>query len=245
MASAVRGARSDDTLLIAHRGFAGIYPENTLAAMEGSSKEGSDMIEIDVQPCADDTVVVFHDLRLDGKTDEEGIVTETDCETVLSAEVLDSGETIPTLEEAMDVIPASVAVNIELKYSGRADEDTEASELSNRLLPLVERTRKIALEQNNAILISSFFRQCPGGNAGCRFERSSRLSDRRFRGARSVGRRTVRLWGGSSLEGNHRRGSRAPGSRRKPWRQPLHDRYRSRSRPTTRTRCRRWHRELS
>jgi glycerophosphoryl diester phosphodiesterase len=143
--------------LIAHRGFAGIYPENTLAAMEGSSKEGADMIEIDVQPCADDTVVVFHDLRLDGKTDEEGIVTETDCETVLSAEVLDSGETIPTLEEAMDVIPASVAVNIELKYSGRADEDTEASELSNRWLPLVERTREIASEQDNAILISSFF----------------------------------------------------------------------------------------
>jgi glycerophosphoryl diester phosphodiesterase len=49
---------------IAHRGGAGLYPENTLAAFTHAIQLGSDGAELDVQLSADGVVVVHHDFRL-------------------------------------------------------------------------------------------------------------------------------------------------------------------------------------
>jgi len=51
-------------LNIAHRGGAGLWPENTLAAFEAAAKLGADGAELDVQLSKDGEVVVFHDHRL-------------------------------------------------------------------------------------------------------------------------------------------------------------------------------------
>ncbi|MFB6155102.1 MAG: glycerophosphodiester phosphodiesterase [Haloferacaceae archaeon] len=114
-----------DTTLVAHRGFAGTCPENTVAAFEAAAASGADAVELDVMPCADGEVVVFHDDRLEGVgrplTDREGVVWETPCEEVLAAEVLDSGETVPTLDSVLDALPADVAVTVELKNPGSFD----------------------------------------------------------------------------------------------------------------------------
>ncbi|WP_224447789.1 glycerophosphodiester phosphodiesterase family protein [Haloprofundus salilacus] len=165
----VEFGEDDDPIEIAHRGFAGRYPENTVAAAVGSGLANADAIEIDVVPCADGEVVVFHDDGLserddDGLTDEEGLVWETDCETVLQAEVLESGETVPTLEELMDAIPTELAVNIELKNPGSEDlafaEDVAGDELERRKelwRPFVENVFDIASNYENEILVSSFY----------------------------------------------------------------------------------------
>ena len=117
--AAKRGnGRQKGPRITAHRGFAGTYPQNTLAAVEGASRLGADRIEIDVMPCTDGEIVVFHDFRLDTLTDEEGAVSQTSCETVLQAEVLNSGETIPTLAEMLDAARPNVTMNIEFKGSG-------------------------------------------------------------------------------------------------------------------------------
>lgn len=116
----------DEPDLIAHRCFAGYYPENTLAAMEGACTVGSGpspytrpaMVEIDLIPTREETVVVFHDDRLDGKTDESGVVWLEDDDTVLNAEVLQSGETIPTLRSALETIPEWMPVQLDLKSPG-------------------------------------------------------------------------------------------------------------------------------
>ncbi|WP_224332802.1 glycerophosphodiester phosphodiesterase family protein [Haloprofundus halobius] len=159
----------DDPIEIAHRGFAGQYPENTVAAAVGSGLANADAIEIDVVPCAGGEVVVFHDDGLseragDGLTDREGLVWETDCETVLEAEVLNSGETVPTLEELMDAIPTELAVNIELKNPGSANlafaEDVDGDELDRRKelwRPFVEDVFDVAANYDNEILVSSFY----------------------------------------------------------------------------------------
>jgi glycerophosphoryl diester phosphodiesterase len=62
------------TLNFAHRGGAGLYPENTLAAFRDAVARGCDGAELDVQLSKDGEVVVFHDFhlkpeicRLDGK----------------------------------------------------------------------------------------------------------------------------------------------------------------------------------
>lgn len=52
------------TLNIAHRGGAGLYPENTLAAFRDAVARGCDGAELDVQLSKDGEVVVFHDYRL-------------------------------------------------------------------------------------------------------------------------------------------------------------------------------------
>jgi glycerophosphoryl diester phosphodiesterase len=52
-------------LVIAHRGWSGRYPENTLPAIRAALRLGVDMVEIDVQETRDGKLVVFHDDRLD------------------------------------------------------------------------------------------------------------------------------------------------------------------------------------
>jgi glycerophosphoryl diester phosphodiesterase len=52
------------TLNFAHRGGAGLYPENTLAAFADAVGRGCDGAELDVQLSKDGEVVVFHDFRL-------------------------------------------------------------------------------------------------------------------------------------------------------------------------------------
>jgi glycerophosphoryl diester phosphodiesterase len=52
------------TLNIAHRGGAGLMPENTMAAFGDAMARGADGAELDVQLSADGVVVVHHDYRL-------------------------------------------------------------------------------------------------------------------------------------------------------------------------------------
>jgi glycerophosphoryl diester phosphodiesterase len=104
--------------VVAHRGFAGVNPENTVAAVRAAA-DRADSVEVDVVACADGTPVVFHDTRLDdaegcrGITDGEGVVGDLSPERVTAAEVLDSGETVPTL--ARLVAETSVPLDAELK----------------------------------------------------------------------------------------------------------------------------------
>jgi len=52
------------TLNIAHRGGAGLWPENSLAAFRNAVAMGADGAELDVHLSKDGEVVVFHDYRL-------------------------------------------------------------------------------------------------------------------------------------------------------------------------------------
>lgn len=172
--------RGDDPSIIAHRGFAGRYPENTLGAVREASrggrggraaKQGADMVEIDIVPCADGEVVVFHDSGLAerdggerGLTDTSGLVWETPCEDVLDAEVLDSGETVPLLTDVMEAIPPNVGVNVEFKNPGSSDlrfaEDLSGEELAKQKdlwRPFTERALDVISRYDNPILVSSFY----------------------------------------------------------------------------------------
>lgn len=167
---------------IAHRGYAGLYPENTLAAFRKATDGGkhavADMVEIDIQPCRDGGIIVFHDERLRkhgrrGLTDRKGVPWKTDCGELREARIMGTGETIPTLEQVMEVVPDSVSVNIEFKDIDSEDvqfswgtEDVELglaleeSELEKRKqiwLDFAEQTLETASRFENDILVSSFF----------------------------------------------------------------------------------------
>lgn len=104
---------ADPPSLIAHRGFAGEQPENTVRTFRSAARS-TDWIELDCRPTADGTPAVFHDRRLDRCTDRSGVVAETPAATLFSTEVLGDGP-IPTLEEALDAIPADTGVVLDLK----------------------------------------------------------------------------------------------------------------------------------
>ena len=51
--------------LVAHRGYALHYPENTLIGIEAAIRAGARFIEVDVQLTADKVPVLFHDRNMD------------------------------------------------------------------------------------------------------------------------------------------------------------------------------------
>ena len=141
----MRGVDDGRPALVAHRGFAGENPENTVAAFEAATapteppdavvspdsvRRRADWIEVDVVPTADGDVVAIHDVELSGSdrrdgtvslTDATGVVWETPTARVTSATVLESGETVPLLADVLDAVPPDVGVNVELKNPGRRD----------------------------------------------------------------------------------------------------------------------------
>ena len=112
-------------MVVAHRGYSSVFPENTLAAFAGALDIGVDYIELDVQMTKDGQLVVFHDDDLKRITGAEGAVRDY---TLAELGALDAGswfsssfagERIPTLEEALALIEqGQCGVYLELKDIG-------------------------------------------------------------------------------------------------------------------------------
>jgi len=102
---------------IAHRGFAGLYPENTLTAVRQAAAQ-ADMIEVDVRRCASGELVVFHDETVDRLTDETGAVAEYTAAELADMDVDGSGEGVPELSAVLEAVPPDVGLDLELKESG-------------------------------------------------------------------------------------------------------------------------------
>jgi glycerophosphoryl diester phosphodiesterase len=108
-----------DVRLIAHRGFAGVNPENTRRAVV-TAAEVADAVEVDVRRCASGELVVVHDATVDRVTDGEGPVADHTLAELRDLDVLESGEGVPALVEILEAIPDAVGVNVELKETGTA-----------------------------------------------------------------------------------------------------------------------------
>jgi glycerophosphoryl diester phosphodiesterase len=100
-------------LIIAHRGFSGRCPENTLAAVRAALDLGVDFVEIDVQETSDGALIVFHDYRLKRICGARGKVRNT----TLSA-IKRLNPQVPTLAEVLRACRGKTRVLIEIK---RAD----------------------------------------------------------------------------------------------------------------------------
>ncbi|WP_435358879.1 glycerophosphodiester phosphodiesterase [Haloarchaeobius sp. DFWS5] len=112
--------------LIAHRGFADEAPENTVAAVEYAAAQDADFVEFDVRRCGSGEVVVVHDETVDRVTDGTGRVADLSLSTLQSLSVLESDQSIPTLERVLDAVPSSLGVNVELKETGLAADVADA-----------------------------------------------------------------------------------------------------------------------
>ena len=102
---------------IGHRGAAFLEPENTLKGFRKAIELGLDYVEFDVHRCKSGELVVIHDETVDRTTNGEGFVADL---TLQQLKKLDAGkgETIPTLQEVIDVCKGKVKMQIELKEHG-------------------------------------------------------------------------------------------------------------------------------
>ncbi len=111
--------------IIAHRGYSGVSPENTLSAFVNAIDIGADMIELDVQLTSDGQVVVFHDNNLSRITGCEGVIADYSLEELKRMDAgiwFDpdfEGEKIPTLAEVLELVQGSdLSIYLELKDIG-------------------------------------------------------------------------------------------------------------------------------
>jgi len=92
--------------IIAHRGYSGRAPENTLVAIEAAIAAGADAVEFDLHVTRDGVPVLFHDATLDRTTDGEGPLSERSHAEIRSLDAgtwFDrsfAGEPVPSLDEA-------------------------------------------------------------------------------------------------------------------------------------------------
>ena len=112
---------SERARVVAHRGFSGAAPENTVAAVRAAIEVGADMAEVDVTLTSDGHVVCLHDEKVDRTTDGKGRITEITLEQVQDLDAGSwfspsfAGEPIPTLDEVLEVVNGSILLNIEIK----------------------------------------------------------------------------------------------------------------------------------
>jgi glycerophosphoryl diester phosphodiesterase len=109
------------TNIIAHRGFSGLYPENSLLAFQKAVELNVDGIELDVHLSRDGQVVVTHDEKLDRVAGRRDRIKDLSASELQQVEVrggsLDiRGQTVPTLEQYFRIVHGkNVFTNIELK----------------------------------------------------------------------------------------------------------------------------------
>jgi glycerophosphoryl diester phosphodiesterase len=96
-------------LAFAHRGGAGLGPENTLAAFDHGLALGADGLELDVRLSRDGVVVVIHDASLNRTTNLAGPVSDRTADELARADATRSspsfrgqGVGIPTLAEVLE-----------------------------------------------------------------------------------------------------------------------------------------------
>ena len=136
-------------LLLAHRGYSGKYPENTMLAFSKALEFGADGIECDLQRTKDGHFIVMHDETLDRTTTGRGRVDEFRLEE-LSQFKCGGGQEILTLESLLKWMPKDKVINIEVKAGTIHTEDLPA------LIAQIRALRGEVQGSDEKTIISSF-----------------------------------------------------------------------------------------
>jgi glycerophosphoryl diester phosphodiesterase len=147
--------RPANPLIIAHRGYSLVAPENTLPAYQKAIEVGVDMIEADVNLTKDGVLVMIHDYFLDRTIDATGNVSDYTFEEIrrMDAGVKFhpefSGTRIPTAEETIQLAKeAGILMCFEIK----GGDPRRATTISQKLMQLFD-----SHEAYEWAFISSYF----------------------------------------------------------------------------------------
>lgn len=123
------GSRSLPTRgICAYRGASNTHPENTRAAFREAIRLGAHMLEMDACFTKDRQLVLMHDVTVDRTTNGSGAVSEFTLEEIrrLDAGSWKSGqfegERVPTLEEAVQIMPINIWLFVHLRGGAESGE---------------------------------------------------------------------------------------------------------------------------
>lgn len=107
--------------VVAHRADWRTAPENSLAAIESSIRQGADVVELDVQKTKDGKLILMHDKTLDRTTTGKGKISEWPLDSIRTlylknGAALKTKHRVPTLEEALLTAKGKVMVNLDKAY---------------------------------------------------------------------------------------------------------------------------------
>jgi glycerophosphoryl diester phosphodiesterase len=121
--------------ICAHRGGGATHPENTVVALQEAVRIGAHMVEFDIAITRDGTLVLMHDATVNRTTDGMGKVIDL---TLAELKQLDAGvktgarfagTRVPTLVEALAVLPRNIWINVDFKADARfAGKSAEAAQ---------------------------------------------------------------------------------------------------------------------
>lgn len=141
---------------IAHRGLNNENaPENSLKAFQNAI-DNNYIIELDVHEIKDGTLVVFHDKKLSRVTGKDGYLKNLAKDDLKNYHLCGSEETIPTLDEVLQLVNGQTEIIIEVKNSGKV------GSLESKLLKtLNEYNGKFAIMSFNPFVLHWFLKFAP------------------------------------------------------------------------------------
>jgi glycerophosphoryl diester phosphodiesterase len=104
-------------MLIAHRGYSAMYPENTITAFR---KARSKVVEFDVRKTLDNVPVVIHDRTLNRTTTGTGDVKKHTWEHIKDLHIKGCDERVPSLDQVLQTFGDEYSYDIEIKSSDTA-----------------------------------------------------------------------------------------------------------------------------
>jgi len=110
---------------IGHRGAMGYKLENTLPSFEHAIALGVDAIELDIHQCKTGEYLVFHDDTTERLSNSNAKIADLTLQEAKQIR-LNNGQTIPTLQEALECISNKAITCIEVK---KANEFNSLSKL--------------------------------------------------------------------------------------------------------------------
>lgn len=109
-------------LIVAHRGFSGRYPENTLLAFQKAIEAGCDGIELDVHATKDGVPIICHDETIDRTTNGSGRLCDFTLAELRQFDAYGGfkgqypRQVLPTFEEYCALVESlPIFTNIEIK----------------------------------------------------------------------------------------------------------------------------------
>jgi glycerophosphoryl diester phosphodiesterase len=156
-------------LVMAHRGGAGLWPENTMYAFTRAVEMGVDVLEIDMHSTSDGALVIIHDATLERTTNGTGRVNSL---SLAQLKALDAGYrwssdggqtfpyrgqgiTVPTLQEVFTAFP-KMRFNIDIKQ----DQPSLVSPFC-RMIRESGMTSKVMVASFKPEALEEFRRDCP------------------------------------------------------------------------------------
>lgn len=121
--------------IVAHRGGASLFPENTLAAFQHAISLGVDEVECDVHLLKSGEVVVFHDFKLEQLAGKQGEISEIDNTARQQLKIRGGNEAPPLLVDLLNILaPTNVRLHLEIKTRGETEKELLLAQKSLALI---------------------------------------------------------------------------------------------------------------